>query len=125
GSSPRLLTSPKRQRGMKGFSLLEVIVAMAIFLMSIVAIGHLITQGGERALDIEQKGEAAMLAQSKLAEVVAGVQPLAAMTDQAFDEAPDYTWSLTANQNSSIPNLYSVSVTVTRQRSDGSHIQSI
>src|SRR5262249_49552340 len=78
----------------RAFSLLEVIVAMAIFLMSIVAIGKLVSMGGERALDIEQQGEATMLAQSKLAEVVASALPLTSQSDQSFDEAPDYRWSL-------------------------------
>ena len=108
----------------RAFSLLEVILAMAIFLMSIVAIGQLIRLGGEQSIEIEQQGEAAMLAQAKIDEVVAGVLPLSAQSEQSFDEAPDYQWSLTADQNSSISNLYTVTVTVTRERSDGTKITS-
>src|SRR5260370_19785112 len=66
----------------RAFSLLEVIVAMAIFLMSIVAIGQLITLAGEHALDIDQQGEAALLAQAKIAEVLSSCQPLPAQTSQ-------------------------------------------
>jgi prepilin-type N-terminal cleavage/methylation domain-containing protein len=117
GFSPR----PGRRRA---FSLLEVIVAMAIFLMSIVVIGQLITLGGEHAIEIEQQGEAVMLAQAKLNEVVAGVVPLSAQADQAFDEAPEYTWSVTADQSSTISNLYTVTVVVTRDRGDGTKAQS-
>jgi prepilin-type N-terminal cleavage/methylation domain-containing protein len=108
----------------RAFSLLEVIIAMAIFLMSIVVIGQLITLGGEHAIEIEQQGEAVMLAQAKLNEVVAGVVPLTAQSDQAFDEAPEYTWSVTADPSSTIANLYTVTVVVTREQSDGTKVQS-
>ena len=111
-------------RSRRAFSLLEVIIAMAIFLMSIVAIGQLVRLGGEHSIEIEQQGEAVMLAQAKIDEVVAGVLPLSAQSDQSFDEAPDYRWSLTADQNSSISNLYTVTVTVTRERSDGTKVTS-
>src|SRR5262249_8665644 len=120
-------TSPKRERGRSGrpaLSLLEVIVALAIFLISLTAIGHLVSMGSERALDIEQQGEAAMLAQAKMAEVIWGVIPLSSVGDQSFDEAPDYKWSVTAEQNSNVSNLWNVSVTITRERSDGTKIES-
>ena len=90
--------SPRR-----AFSLLEVIVAMAIFLMSIVVLGQLVTMGGERALDIDQQGEAGLLAQSKMSEVIWGAVPLQSASDQAFDEAPDYKWSMTADQTAPSP----------------------
>jgi type II secretion system protein I len=107
-----------------GFSLLEVIVAMAIFLMSIAVIGEIVTMGGERALDVEQQSEAMMLCQAKMAEVVAGAQPLSSVSDQSFDETSDYTWSLDASQND-ITNLWNVNVTVKRERSDGTKIQAV
>jgi hypothetical protein len=122
-----LKTSTKRQQvrqARPALSLLEVIVALAIFLISLTAIGHLVSMGSERALDIEQQGEAAMLAQAKMAEVIWGVIPLSSVGDQSFDEAPDYKWSLTAEQNSNVSNLWNVSVTITRERSDGTKIES-
>jgi hypothetical protein len=105
--------------------LLEVIVAMAIFLMSIVVLGQLVTMGGERALEIDQQGEAGLLAQSKMSEVIWGAVPLQSTSDQAFDEAPDYKWSMTADQNTTVSNLWNVTVTVTRDRSDGSKVESV
>jgi hypothetical protein len=105
--------------------LLEVIVAMAIFLMSIVVLGQLVTMGGERALDIDQQGEAGLLAQSKMSEVIWGAVPLQSTSDQAFDEAPDYKWSMTADQNTTVANLWNVTVTVTRDRSDGTKVESV
>jgi hypothetical protein len=120
--------STKRQQvrqARPALSLLEVIIALAIFLMSLTVIGQLVSMGSERALDIEQQGEAAMLAQAKMAEVIWGVIPLSSQGDQSFDEAPDYKWSMTAEQNSNVSNLWNVTVTITRERSDGTKIQSV
>jgi hypothetical protein len=96
---------------------------MAIFLMAVVVIGQLVTMGGERALDVDQQSEATMLCQSKLSELVCGALPLSSQGDQAFDEAPDYKYSIDCSQNN-VSNLWNVSVTVTRERSDGTKIQS-
>jgi len=117
--------SSAANRSRRAFSLLEVIVALAIFLMSIVVLGQLVTMGGERALDIDHEGEAALLAQSKMAEVIWGAVPLQSTSDQSFDEAPDYKWSLTADQNSTVANLWNVTVTVSRNRGDGSNVESV
>jgi hypothetical protein len=96
---------------------------MAIFLMAVVVIGQLVTMGGERALDVEQQSEATRLAQSKLSELLCGALPLSSQSDQAFDESPDYRYSIDCSQNN-ISNLWNVSVTVTRERSDGTKVQS-
>ena len=78
----RITTSPKRKRERRtsprlrlglvikrpALSLLEVIIAMAIFLMAVVVIGQLVTMGGERAPEVDQQSEATMLCQSKLSE---------------------------------------------------------
>jgi prepilin-type N-terminal cleavage/methylation domain-containing protein len=119
------LDPPYTIHARRAFSLLEVIVSMAIFLMSIVVLGQIVTMGGERAMDIDQQGEAAMLAQSKMAEVIWGAVPLSSQSDQSFDETSDYKWAMTADQNSTISNLWNVTVTVSRERSDGSKIESV
>jgi Tfp pilus assembly protein PilV len=129
-------TSPKRKGGRRttprlrfgrvikrpALSLLEVIIAMAIFLMAVVVIGQLVTMGGERALEVDQQSEATMLCQSKLSELASGALPLSSQSDQAFDEAPDYKYSIDCSQNN-VSNLWNVTVTVMRERSDGTKIQ--
>ena len=105
-----------------GLSLLEVLVALAILLFSIVALNQMLNIGTSNAVDMQQHMQAAQLVQSKMAEVYCGAVPLTSVTDTPFDEDPDYTWSLDAQQNS-LANLWNVTVTVTRSRGDGSKME--
>jgi prepilin-type N-terminal cleavage/methylation domain-containing protein len=109
--------SPRRP----GLSLLEVIAALAILLLSLGALYHLINLGGNLAYRAHQRSRAAQLAQTKLAEVAAGVVPLGS-ADGTFDEDDKYSWSVQAEQ-SSTAGLWSVTVTVTRQNADKSRIE--
>jgi general secretion pathway protein I len=107
-----LRTPPTRPR--RGLSLLEVLVALAIFLFALVGIGRLIVWGSDRALDVQYKTQAAQLCQAKMAEVIAGAVPLSSQNDAPFDEDPDWHWSLDAEQGS-ISGLWTLTVKVTRQ----------
>ena len=98
-----------------GLSLLEVIIALAVFLLSLVGLGHLVGVASGIASEANQRSQAARLCQSKLDEVVAGSVPLTSQGDTAFDEDPDYHWSLDADQNST-QGLFNVTVRVTRKR---------
>jgi general secretion pathway protein I len=101
-----------------GLTLIEVLVALAIFLLSLTAISRLVTFAGQRALDARRTEEAARLARSKFSEVFAGVVPLQSSDDTPFDEDPDYSWSLTAD-SASLSDLWVVSVTVKRKGDQG------
>jgi general secretion pathway protein I len=105
-------------RGRPGLTLLEVLVALAIFLLSFAAISQLVTFAGNRALDARRKDETARLARSKFAEVYAGVVPLQSAEDTPFDEDPDYTWSLTAD-SATMTGLWMITVTVKRKGDEG------
>jgi Tfp pilus assembly protein PilV len=108
----------------QGLSLLEVLLALAIFLFSLVAIGHLVTLAGDRAADIQLRARASQLCQSKLGEVAAGVVPLSQpQANVPFDEDPDWQWSMDAQQGSTIPNLWTVSIHVSRQRLNGPPVE--
>ena len=111
--------------GRPGMSLLEVLIALAIFLFSLVGIGQLIGYSGQHAVEVSQRGHAAQLAQAKLAEVIAGVVPLSSQSEAAFDDEGDrdWNWSLTAEPDS-IAGLWFVEVTVSRTRSDGTRFES-
>ena len=104
--------------GRPALTLIEVLVALAIFLLSFAAITRLVTFAGQRALDARRTEEAARLARSKFAEVFAGVVPLQSSDDSPFDEDPDYTWSLTADEGT-LSELWVVTVTVKRKGDDG------
>jgi hypothetical protein len=99
-------------------SLLEVVVALAIFLMALAAIGLLISRGGNQALEVQQQGQATQLCQAKLAEVIAGAVPLSGQSDVPFDEDPQWLWSLDAEQGP-VTGLWNVTVRVARRRSEG------
>jgi general secretion pathway protein I len=103
-------------------SLLEVLVALTIFLLSLVALSHLINLGGNLANQAQQRSEAASLCQTKLAEVVAGAVPLQSSGSTPFDEAPDYQWSVQSESGTS-PGLNNVTVTVSRQAANGQRLE--
>ena len=103
----------------RGLSLLEVLVALAIFLLSFVAIGRLVTLAGDQALEVQYQSQAARLAQSKLNEVIAGVVPLQGAASGTFDEDEDWHWSIDTEQNGNIANLWTVTVTVNRPSAEG------
>ena len=106
-----------------GLTLLEVLVALAIFLVSLIGIGQLITMGADRARDVQQQAESTRLCQSKLAEVVAGVVPVSSsQSSTPFDEDPNWEWSMDSEQGS-VTGLYSITVHVSRSRRDGSRVE--
>jgi prepilin-type N-terminal cleavage/methylation domain-containing protein len=106
-----------------GFSLVEVLLALTIFLISLIALFQLVTISGDRAYEVQQQSHAAQLCQSKLAEVVSGAVALSS-TSEFFDEDPDWQWNLDAEQDSSITGLWRVQVKVSRDLPDGSHYES-
>ena len=104
-----------------GLSLLEVLVALTIFLLAFVALGRLILLGTDLAHDAQDQSRAVQLCQAKLAEVVAGAVPLTPQTPIPFDEAPEWRWSLECEQ-SSIMGLWNVTVHVRKARPDESAV---
>jgi general secretion pathway protein I len=107
-----------------GISLLEVLVALAVFLISIGAIIQLVNASADLALEIQERGEAGRLAQSKMAEVVAGIVPLSRQNEATFDEDPEngWTWSLDPQQGD-VANLWTVTVKVSRMRQNGDKVE--
>ena len=101
-----------------GLSLLEVIVAMAVFLFSLVSLGHLMNASAALAMNGHYKSEATNLALSRLADLAAGSIPLEAQGDAPLEEDPDYTWSMQADA-SGTEGLYNVTVTVSRKKNGG------
>jgi type II secretion system protein I len=97
-----------------GISLLEVMLALAIFLMALTAIGQLVDGGTDKALEAQAQATATRLAQSKLAEVEAGVIALGSSASGSFDVEPDWQWQVDMTQETA-PNLYTVNVHVSRQ----------
>jgi len=108
----RLRPSARRRAGL---SLMEVLIALVIFLTSLIVIGRLIIMGGERALEVKLESYATRLCQSKLAEVSAGAIPLSGQGEVPFDEDPNWVWSLEAEEGDA-PGLWRINIRVTRQQ---------
>jgi len=95
----------------RGFSLFEVLVALAIFAFSIAAIGQLISSGMRGAVHSRLQTEAMFLCESKLAEVVSGIAPLQAVRETPFPDDSEWNYAIEM-QAGPQPDLYVVMVTV-------------
>lgn len=83
--------SPNR----RGLTLLEVLISLAIFLGALAAISQLIGIGSRAAVQAQLRTQAMIKCQSKLAEVLAGAQPMETVSLAAFgDENENWKWSL-------------------------------
>jgi general secretion pathway protein I len=91
----------------RGISLLEVLLAMAIFLMSLAAIGQLVDMGSNDALAATAQAAGTRLAQSKLAEVEAGA------ISGTCDTEPEWSWTI-ASEATEVTSVYAVTATLTR-----------
>jgi hypothetical protein len=97
-----------------------VLVAMAIFLMSLVAIGKLLTIGTDVAQEVRAQNEALQICQSKMGEVIGGGIPLQQQGETAYDDVPDspWKWSLDCEQGD-VSGVWNVTVHALRTRPDG------
>jgi len=102
-----------------GISLLEVLGATAIFLMSIVAIGELMSVSTDQALEVQFRSRATRLCQSKLNEFASGVEQLNGATEGDFEEEEGWSWKAEVTNDGSAANLYKVQVTVTHDSPRG------
>jgi prepilin-type N-terminal cleavage/methylation domain-containing protein len=101
-----------------GFSLLEVLLAMAIFLMGLLGLIQLLNIGRDSAMEIGYLNQAGELLQYTMDRVVAGDIPLTSQSDTPFDDDhSDWVWSMQCDADTT-PNLWHVTVTVKRAGSD-------
>lgn len=108
----RSFTRPPALR--RGLSLIEVLLALVILVLSLAAISQLVDMGTERARDSRAATRGTRLAQGKMAEVEAGVVSLSSPTEGEFtDEDAGWMFSVTPEMTGP-PNLYTVTVKVTR-----------
>jgi general secretion pathway protein I len=107
----------KRMRGRQGLTLLEVVIALAIFLIALVPIWRLVSMGGELALDVQQQAQASMLCQGKLDGVKVGAEP---RNGAGSVDIGNVSWNYTIESTpADVDNLYQVKVTVKCDRKDG------
>ena len=97
-----------------GLSLLEILLSLAIFLLSLVAIGGLVDVGSQRGLDAAMQAVGTRLAQSKLAELESGALPVSTGGQGTYLEEPDWNWTVDSIPTE-VPNVYSVTVRAWRE----------
>jgi hypothetical protein len=101
---------------------LEVILSLAILVMSLSALGLLINMGTEHEMNTRLANAGTRLAQSKLAEIEAGIEPLEDGSG-TFDTDTDWTWEKKAVDQGK--NLWLVTVTVRREMASRSFEMSL
>lgn len=97
-----------------GLSLLEVLLSLAIFLMSLASIAQLVDIGTERASDTILQNTGTRLAQSLMAEVEAGVIDPASGGSGTFSLESEWSWQVTS-EPTAVPNLYTITATAFRE----------
>lgn len=101
-----------RTRGRRGLSLLEVLLSLTILILALSAIGRLVDVGTDRSSEARAYTRGKRLAQSKMAEVEAGLIAASSSTEGQFD-GDDSAWSYSvAGEAAGPPNLYTVTVRV-------------
>ncbi|MBX3443491.1 MAG: hypothetical protein KF774_13880 [Planctomyces sp.] len=83
-----------RGAGRRGMTLLEVFLALAIFIGALTAITQIISTGSRAAIQTQLQSEAALRAESKMAEAVAGAINLQTANNVAFEDDDAWAWSL-------------------------------
>jgi prepilin-type N-terminal cleavage/methylation domain-containing protein len=96
----------------RGLTLLEVLLSLTILVLALTAIGRLVDMGTDHGNQARAYNRGARLAQSKMAEVEAGILPVSSNAEGQF-EGDDATWSYSVTSEAAgPPNLYTVSVKV-------------
>ena len=117
----------QNQNSRPALTLLEVIVAMAIFLISLVAIWQLVLLGSDRALDVKLQARTSIVCQSKLAEAMIGPDPPIATNSYTNITDPgneDLMYKTEVNEYPGVTGLYEVRVWVKADLSNGRMFES-
>ncbi|MBM3994694.1 MAG: hypothetical protein FJ303_11160 [Planctomycetes bacterium] len=110
-----------------GLTLLEVIVAVTIFFMSVVAIFHLMLLGTGSAEEVRMQTRTSLRCQSKLAEYIAGIESVD-NTNESFvpfgDSDQDLQWKSKASRMDEDGFCWQVEVWVKGQIVGGNLVES-
>jgi general secretion pathway protein I len=78
-----------------GLTLFELLLALAIFLTSLAALAQLLASGSRAAAQSQLQTEAILRCESKLGELVSGIEAIKAVSNQPFDDDPSWSWRVT------------------------------
>lgn len=97
----------------QGFTLLEIVISIAVMLGAITAIFQLISIGSQAAVQARFRTDAVLYAETKLQEAVGGIIPMQS-GGGTVEEDELWEWSLTVEPGT-IDGLLTVSVTLLRR----------
>ena len=83
-----------KKNGRRGLTLLEIILALAIFFGSLAALSQLAYSGARATVQARLKTQAIIRCEAKLAEVLASAEMLQPKSGVAYLDNPAWTWSL-------------------------------
>lgn len=106
-----LPSATRNHQARTGLSLLEVLLAIAILGGAMIVITQLLNLGYRSAIEARMRTEAALLCDTKMAELAAGVLPLSGTSGEAIEENPNWNYSVSV-ENASQVGLLAVTVTV-------------
>lgn len=114
-SHPDRRTPTAERRGM---TLFEVVLALGIFLGAFAAVAQIVDIGRQASVEGQLENDAVLRAQTKLAEVIAGVEPMTAVQGQAFEDDPNWSWGLSIVDGPHV-DLLGLVITVEHVRPNG------
>ena len=98
----RCASQPPAAAVRSGMTLLEVVIALALFFAAMAAISQILKMGSVSAVKAQLRAEATLLGESKLNEVIAGILPLTPVEQQVFEGSPQWTWTLAVEDDSDV-----------------------
>ena len=93
------ITISARRKNCSGFSLLEVLLSIAILGGAMVVIGQLVNLGYRSAVEAKIRSDANILVDGKMAEVSAGIIELQSVSSSVIEENPDWMYSVDVQQS--------------------------
>ncbi len=102
----------------RGFSLMEVMLATAMLLASLVVLGQMAGVGRHHAEDAESLTTAQLLCLARLNAILAGAEPAQSQAETAVPDVPGWTYEVAVQRQSQF-DLVSVQVTVRPEAGEG------
>lgn len=96
----------------RGVILLEVILALTLFVFAAAVVGSAMNSSLQATIDIRMRSTAGNLAMSKLAELTCGSAAIADASATPFESDPDWTYEIATEPMQDVTNLIKVTITV-------------